>query len=60
MRKQHLYTAPGKYGVLLRRNFYLPQTLVADLKTIAQSQNLTYSELVRRVLSKYAARVGEK
>ena len=46
-------TPTGTYGAQTRRNLFLPDALLADLKLIASKKQISYSELVRQVLTTY-------
>lgn len=43
----------GAYGAQTRRNLFLPDDLVADLKKIAEARGVSYSELIRQTLVRY-------
>jgi predicted DNA binding CopG/RHH family protein len=45
---------------LSRRNMYLPDSLVDQLKDVAYSRGISYSELVRMVLTRYVAKLQPK
>lgn len=47
----------GDYGRQTRRNIFLPDSLVDDLKSLAASRDMTYSELVRTVLLAYVRKL---
>ena len=49
-----------EHGVLRRRNFYLPDTLISQLKEIAGSKDISYSELIRQVLMAYAKKATKR
>lgn len=48
---------PGKYEEMVRRNIFLPEALVHDLKFIATQQRISYSELVRQILVKHVEKL---
>ena len=48
------------YGKQTRRNIFLPDTLVSDLKVIASRRDISYSELIRQVLTAYMRQVSKK
>lgn len=45
-------TPTGTYGAQTRRNLFLPDALLADLKIIASKKQISYSELIRQILTK--------
>lgn len=47
-----LATPTGTYGAQTRRNLFLPDALLADLKLIARKKQISYSELIRQILTK--------
>jgi predicted DNA binding CopG/RHH family protein len=49
----------NEYGPQTRRNMFLPDDLVENLKTIATQKGVTYSELVRKVLTAYARKLAK-
>jgi predicted DNA binding CopG/RHH family protein len=50
----------GDYGRQTRRNIFLPDTLVDELKSLAADRDMTYSELVRMVLLTYVRKLQPK
>ena len=50
----HRTTPQGLYEAMTRRNLFLPDKLVEQLKDIADKNSITFAELVRRVLTDYA------
>lgn len=51
---------PPNTGNLTRRNMYLPDPLVEKLKDMAYSRGISYSELIRLVLTRYVAKLEAK
>jgi hypothetical protein len=45
-------TVAGSYGPQTRRNLFLPDALLADLKELASKKQISYSELIRQILTK--------
>ncbi len=46
---------PGRYGEQSRRNIFLPNLLVTQLKSMANLREITYSELIRQILVEHVA-----
>ena len=49
----HRTTPRGLYDRMTRRNLFLPDTLVEQLKVIADKHKITMAELIRQVLTDY-------
>jgi len=45
-------TVTESYGPQTRRNLFLPDSLLEELKTIAAKRKISYSELIRQILTK--------
>jgi len=48
------------YGKQTRRNLFLPDAMVDELKRIAAKSDIPYSELIRRILSVHIERMRSK